>query len=106
MAANHLQGANLLQHAQNMVLLLVLATALCTLAGAWFAAESKNGLVWLFLVATASCGISAIVALMLLPMMTGFDGLTLLDAVLCLVVVIGTVRTWVGTLGQVDWGAR
>ena len=99
-------AANLLQHAQNMVLLLVLATAICTLVGAWFAAESKNGLVWLFLVATASCGISAIVALMLLPMITGFNGLTLLDAVLCLVVAIGAVRTWIGMLDQVDWGVR
>ena len=39
-------------------------------------------------------------------MITGFNGLTLLDAVLCLVVAIGAVRTWIGMLDQVDWGAR
>ncbi|MDA8153150.1 MAG: hypothetical protein M0003_10640 [Acidithiobacillus sp.] len=88
--------ADPLQHAQNVVLLLVLA-------GAWFAAESKHGLVWLFLVATASCGISAIVALMLLPMVAGFDAPTLLDAALVFVVGIGVVRTWAGSLDQMDW---
>ena len=116
--------ADPLRNAQNVVLILVLATVLCTLGGAWFAAKSKNGMVWLFLVGTASCGISTVVALILLPMVprlapigmlparaasgagTGFHGLALLDAVLCLVVAIGAVRTWAGTLDQVDWGAR
>ena len=102
MAADPLQGTSLLLNAQNVFLILVLATVLCTLAGAWCSAKSRNGMVWLFLVATASAGISALVALMLLPMVAGFDAPTLLDAGLVLVVGIGAVRTWVGSLHQMD----
>ena len=101
--AHHLQGAGLLLNAQNVVLILVLATVLCTLAGAWCSARSRNGMVWLFLVATASAGISALVALLLLPMAAGSDAPTLLDAGLILVVGIGAVRTWAGSLSQMDW---
>ncbi|SMH64735.1 membrane protein of unknown function [Acidithiobacillus ferrivorans] len=89
---------------QNLYLILVLAASLGTLVGAWFAAKPDNGAaVWLFLVATASCGLSAFVVLMLLAMIAGFHQLTLLDAVLAMVVVIGAVRTWGGTLDQIDW---
>ena len=101
--ANHLQGTHLLLNAQNVFLILVLATVLCTLAGAWFAARSRNGMVWLFLVVTASAGISALVALLLLPMVAGFGAPTLLDAALILVVGIGAARTWAASLGQKDW---
>ena len=106
MAANPLpplHGAHLLLSAQDVFLILVLSTALCTLAGAWCSAQSRNAMVWLFLVTSASAGISALVELLLLPMMAGFDAPTLLDAVLMLVVVVGATRTWAGTLDQIDW---
>lgn len=96
-------AADLLRHAQNVVLMLILATALCTMAGAWFAAKSELFMVWLFLVMSASCGISALVTLILLPEAIGFHALVLLDAVLALVVVVGAARTWVGSLDQVEW---
>lgn len=98
MAANALQN-----HAQNVYLVLVLATVLGTLAGAWFAANAQNGMVWLFLVVSWSCGVSSVIALALLPMVVGFHQLTLLDATLALVVVIGAARTWVRTLDQVEF---
>ena len=102
MAANALNA--LQNHAQNVYLLLLLAAVLCTLAGAWFAARpNNNSIIWMILVATASCGISALVALMLLPMVVGFHALTLLDAALALVVAIGAVRTWSGSLDQVEF---
>lgn len=96
-------GGEVLRQAQNVVLMLILATALCTLAGAWFAACSRMGMVWLFLVMAASCGISALVALLLLPEVVGFHGIVPLDAVLALVVAVGAVRTWSVTLDQMDF---
>jgi lysylphosphatidylglycerol synthetase-like protein (DUF2156 family) len=89
-------------HAQNVYLILVLATVLGTLAGAWFAANANTAAVWLFLVVVASCGISSVIALALLPMADGFHRLTILDTVLALAVVIGAVRTWAGTLDQAE----
>jgi lysylphosphatidylglycerol synthetase-like protein (DUF2156 family) len=96
-------GANTFpNHAQNVYLILVLATVLGTLAGAWFAANENTAAVWLFLVVAASCGISSVIALALLPMVDGFHRLTIFDAVLALIVIVGAVRTWRGTLNQVD----
>ena len=89
--------------AQDVFLILTLSTALCTLAGAWCSARSENGLVWLFLVATASAGISALIELLLLPIVAGLNAVTFLDAALMLVVIIGAVRTWAGSLDQIDW---
>ena len=97
-------GGEPLRNAQEAFLVLVLATALCTLAGAWFSAAYRNGMTWLFLVASASAGISALVELLLLPMVAGFTGATLLDAALMLVVIVGATRTWAGSLDQIDWG--
>jgi lysylphosphatidylglycerol synthetase-like protein (DUF2156 family) len=97
MAANALQN-----QAQNVYLILILATVLGTLAGAWFAANANTAAVWLFLVVAASCGISSVIALALLPMVDGFHRLTIFDAVLALIVIVGTVRTWAGTLNQVE----
>jgi lysylphosphatidylglycerol synthetase-like protein (DUF2156 family) len=96
-------AANVLQNqAQNVYLILILATVLGTLAGAWFAANSRNGMVWLFLVMSASCGISSVIALALLPIVDGFHLLTFFDVALVLIVSVGTVRTWTGTLNQVE----
>ena len=95
--------------AQDVFLILTLSTALCTLAGAWCSARSETGLgshpawVWLFLVATASAGISALVELLLLPIVAGFNAMTLLDTTLMLVVIVGAIRTWAGSLDQIDW---
>ncbi|MBU2765854.1 hypothetical protein HAP94_06510 [Acidithiobacillus ferrivorans] len=97
MAANTFQN-----HAQNVYLILVLATVLGTLAGTRFVANAQTGLVWLFLVGSASCGISSVVALALLPMMDGFHLLTVFDVVLALFVAISAVRTWAWTLNQVE----
>jgi hypothetical protein len=96
-------AADLLRHAENVILILVLVTALGTLAGAWFSARSELVMVWLLLVATASSGISAVLTLLLLPMVKGFHGLAILDTALCLVVVIGVVKVWVVALAQVEF---
>lgn len=95
MAVNSVLAANsLLRNAQNVFLALLLASAICTLAGAWFAASSRNGLTWLFLVASASTGISALVAFLLLPMVAGFGAATWLDGALILLVAWQATRTW------------
>lgn len=95
-------NALLQNHAQNVYLMLVLATVLGTLAGAWFAANAQTAaVVWLFLVMSASCGISSVMALAILPMVDGLHPLMLPDVVLVLVGMFGAVRTWVAALDQV-----
>ena len=88
------------REAQNLIFLLILATAVCTLAGAWCAALSETVMVWLFLVISVSCGISFLVTLTLLPMVNGFTELVCLDAMLTGIVTFGAVRTWAGTLSM------
>lgn len=86
--------------AQKVFLVLILATALGTLAGAWFSARAQTGMVWLAFVLSLACGISAVVALALLPMVLGMPSVLWIDAALALVTASGAGKTWSGTLHQ------
>lgn len=94
---------------QDTLLLLELATAICTLAGEWFAAQIWNAMVWLTLVIAASCGIAAAIVVALLPVSAGLHGqwigahALLLDIILVVIVSFAAIRVWMNNLSQVEF---
>ena len=92
----------------NVLLALEAATALCTMAGAWFAMRMWTGRVWLMLVVAASCGIAAVVIVAILPLTDWLHGKSIgipfvLELALVAAVFFGAYRMWLDSLDQVDF---
>ena len=89
---------------QNLYLILLLAGVAGTAAGNWFAAEAWGAMAWLMLVIAASCAVSAMVVLLLLPLSIGLHWTWVCDAVLALFTGMGANRSWPRLLDRIISG--